>query len=167
MFIWFSLLSRHLHGCLASGLYSARALTYLFFIMSCLLTRESPMIIALNKEKTVYDGFITITLLVRKFPITVHSHAKEDSVGCQLRLQCGSVMCELYRLPVKRLSQVSHFSLFFNLWQEKDFRIRISLPPDQQMKRAKYDWNSMSLIVVFLVMSIECYFCVYCICLFY
>uniref|UniRef100_A0A8C1ZQ61 FA complementation group L n=1 Tax=Cyprinus carpio TaxID=7962 RepID=A0A8C1ZQ61_CYPCA len=66
--------------------------------MSCLLTRESPMIIALNKEKTVYDGFITVTLLVRKFPITVHSHAKEDSVGCQLRLQCGSVMCELYRL---------------------------------------------------------------------
>ncbi|XP_048060908.1 E3 ubiquitin-protein ligase FANCL isoform X2 [Megalobrama amblycephala] len=49
--------------------------------MSCLLMRESPMIIALNKEKTVYDGFITVL--------------------------------------------------------EKDFRIRISLPPDHQMKQAK------------------------------
>uniref|UniRef100_A0A8C1ZQ28 FA complementation group L n=1 Tax=Cyprinus carpio TaxID=7962 RepID=A0A8C1ZQ28_CYPCA len=62
--------------------------------MSCLLTRESPMIIALNKEKTVYDGFITVTLL------------------------------------------------------EKDFRIRISLPPDQQMKRAKlhYCWQMKRLL---------------------
>ncbi|KAF4105806.1 E3 ubiquitin-protein ligase FANCL [Onychostoma macrolepis] len=49
--------------------------------MNCLLMRESPMIIPLNKEKTVYDGFITVL--------------------------------------------------------EKDFRIRISLPPDHQMKQAK------------------------------
>ncbi|XP_052429244.1 E3 ubiquitin-protein ligase FANCL [Carassius gibelio] len=49
--------------------------------MNCLLMRESPMIIPLNKEKTVYDGFITV--------------------------------------------------------MEKDFRIRISLPPDRQMKQAK------------------------------
>lgn len=35
------------------------------------------------------------------------------------------------------------FFLLFNLWQEKDFRIRISLPPDHQMKQAKYDCNNM------------------------
>lgn len=56
-------------------------MAYLFFIMNCLLMRESPLIIALNKEKTVYDGFITV--------------------------------------------------------MEKDLRIRISLPPDRQMKQAK------------------------------
>ncbi|RXN23428.1 E3 ubiquitin- ligase FANCL isoform X2 [Labeo rohita] len=34
--------------------------------MSCLLLRESPMIVALNKEKTVYDGFITVLEVAMK-----------------------------------------------------------------------------------------------------
>uniref|UniRef100_A0AAY4E7L6 RING-type domain-containing protein n=1 Tax=Denticeps clupeoides TaxID=299321 RepID=A0AAY4E7L6_9TELE len=49
--------------------------------METLLMKESPLLLPLNKQKTVYDGFITV--------------------------------------------------------QDRDFRVRISLPPDLQLKRAK------------------------------
>ncbi|KAI2657833.1 E3 ubiquitin-protein ligase FANCL [Labeo rohita] len=55
--------------------------------MSCLLLRESPMIVALNKEKTVYDGFITV--LVRKEKdLRIRIYLPPDHQMKQAKLHC-------------------------------------------------------------------------------
>ncbi|XP_056291106.1 E3 ubiquitin-protein ligase FANCL isoform X1 [Pseudoliparis swirei] len=65
--------------------------------MESVLVRDNPLLLPLNKERTVYDGFITVQ-----------------------------------RVPVSRL-----YTPLLSLFQERDFRLRVLLPPDRAFKRAR------------------------------
>lgn len=91
------------------------------YTMTERLLKECPLLVALDKEKTVYDGFISVQVSMCMY-VCIYSRA------CVL-------VCT---------------TAFFFIIQERDLRLRITLPPDHQLKQAKYKNKINFIYVIYL-----------------